>query len=245
MTERDDQEARWNAWAEQDDRVFSTTDPRAASLFLAKLAGGGRALDLGAATGRVALAVAAQGVPVTALDISPAMVQRITEAAENLPVTAQIGDMAEVEVDGVFNVVFTTLSSFFGLLTQERQIACFRNVANVLAPGGYFVIEAFAPLRQAIVTHRQQIAIRDLSTEHVDLSATMHDPATQRITFQEIRFNPDGMRMLPIEIRYAWPSELDLMARLAGLSLRARFCDWEEGRFGPGSSHHVSLYGAS
>ncbi len=242
MAESEEQAARWDLWASHDDRVFATADPRPAGMFLAKIAAGGHALELGAATGRVAVALAEQGVPVTALDISPEMIRRIEDARGSLPVTARVGDMAEVPVDGAFSLVYATLSTFFGLLTQERQIECFTNVARVLAPDGKFVIEAFVPLRQGIVTRGQQLAIRAMAPGCVDLSATLHDAANQRITFQEIRVDADGLRMLPIEIRYVWPSELDLMARLAGMSLHARYGDWDCGAFSSASLRHISLY---
>jgi SAM-dependent methyltransferase len=243
VSEQHEQAARWDRWAEQDVRVFGTHDPRPATTFLAKLAGGERALELGPGAGQVAMALAEHGIPVTALEISPQMAKHIEQRKGELPVTVQVGDMAEFDVDGQFNLIYTTTSTFYSLLTQQRQIDCFSSVARALTGDGRFVIDAFVPLKVPAVLGSQVVSLRDLTPDLVDLSATKHNPVTQRILFQEVRLESAGMRILPIEIRYAWPSELDLMARLVGLCLVGRYSGWDEQPYGSSSTRHVSVYG--
>ncbi|MFJ2087537.1 class I SAM-dependent methyltransferase [Micromonospora chokoriensis] len=239
MSEPSDQASRWDAWADDDDALFGVPDPHHAATFLSDLAGSGPVLDLGAGTGRVATAIASHGIPVTALDISPAMVRRLKEVAGELPIDTVIGDMAEPPVDGPYSLVYTTHSTIFSLLTQTRQVACFASAARVLTPNGCFVIDAFIPSGR---TTPSGLAVRALSAAHVDLSITVHDPLHQRMTFQEVRLSNGNLRLLPIEIRYAAPSELDLMAGMAGMALVARYANWDRAELARGSQRHVSVY---
>ena len=209
---------------------------------LRELARGGRALELGIGTGRVALPLQQSGVEVHGIDASQAMVDRLRAkpGGETIPVT--LGDFADVAVDGEFSLVFALFSTFFSLLTQDDQLRCFDNVARHLSAGGAFVIEAFVP---DLVRYRrgQDVRASHVGTGEVRLAVSQLNPASQQITSQQIVLTEEGVRLYPVKIRYVWPSELDLMARLAGLELRRRWEDWQRAPFTPGSGRHVSVYG--
>ncbi len=242
MTEQDEQASRWDLWADQDVKTYGAKDPQTAATFLAKLSGPAGALELGAGIGLVARALAAHGVPVTALDISPEMCARIDTSRGDVAVTTVVGDMADIPVCGPFDLIYATTSTFYSLLSQQRQLSCLSNSARLLTPHGKIVLELFAPLRQGAVTHRQNLALRAFGEDNVDISATVHDPVSQRITFREIRIAATSMNVLPVEIRYTWPSELDLMARVAGLQLLHRYSGWDGGVFDANSVRHLSVY---
>ena len=209
---------------------------------LRELAGGGRALELGIGTGRVALPLQQAGVEVHGIDASQAMVDRLRAkpGGDTIPVT--VGDFADVAVEGEFSLVFALFSTFFSLLTQDEQVRCFQNVARHLGAGGAFVIEAFVP-DLARYDRGQDVRAVRVGTDEVRLGVSQLDPVGQQITSQQIALTEEGARLYPVKIRYAWPSELDLMARLAGLGLRHRWEDWQRAPFAQGSSRHISVYG--
>ena len=208
---------------------------------LEELAGGGRALELGIGTGMVALPLAARGVEVHGIDASPEMVAalRAKPGGETLPVT--MGDFAEVSVEGEFSLVYVVYNTLFALQTQEEQVRCFRNVAARLAPGGSFVVEAFVP-DLAQLSAGRGVRLLHIADDRVGIRVFEHDPVGQKLRSRHVVFNDGGTRVFPVEVRYAWPSELDLMARLAGLRLRARWGDWRRGAFDAKSEKHVSVY---
>ena len=208
---------------------------------LARLAGSGRALELGIGTGRVALPLAARGVEVHGIDSSEEMVARMRAkpGGDAIPVT--IGDFADFRVVGTFELVFAVFNTFFMLTTQEQQVQCFARVAEHLGDGGVFLIEAFVPDPTRFV-QGQHVSIGSLDSDAVQLDLTRHDAAGQRVTTQHVLIGESGTRLYPAQLRYAWPSELDLMARLAGLRLRERWSGWAGSRFTPSSTSHVSLY---
>ena len=217
---------------------------------LTELARGGRALDLGPGTGRVAVPLAQAGTRVTALDISPVVLDQLRTHVEGLPVgSVEIdlveADMARFTLTDQYTVIYSTWSTLFALLTQDDQVACFQHAAAALAPGGVFVVDAFAPLNDPVVHTTDRTFVRAAGEAHVDVSYMRHSAPKQRIRFQEVRHTPDGSRLTPVDIRYAWPSEMDLMARLAGLSLSARYADWVKAPFTATSYRHVSIYAAS
>jgi SAM-dependent methyltransferase len=228
-------------WAAVYDELHGHVDPSAAVERLCELAAGGPVLELGIGTGRVAIPLAARGVPVHGIDASEAMVQQLRAKPGGAAIPVTLGDFAAVAVDGRYAVVYVVFSTIFGLLTQDAQVACFRNVAARLAPGGVFVVEAFVP--DVVRFDRQQrVHVHRIEPGRVDASLSRHEPVAQRIISQHVTLTDGGVRLLPIELRYAWPSELDLMARLAGLRLRERCGDWQRGRFTETSSIHVSIY---
>lgn len=208
---------------------------------LADLARGGPALELGIGTGRVALPLAARGVEVHGIDASEAMVAKLRakEGGAAIPVT--IGDFAGVEVEGSFSLVFVVFNTLFALLSQEEQVRCFQNVARRLTPDGVFLIDAFVPdvarFARGAYTQASQV-----ETDHVMLDVSRHDPLGQRIVSSHVWITDGGVRLYPVHLRYAWPSELDLMARLAGLRLRDRWGGWRGEPFTADSARHVSVY---
>jgi SAM-dependent methyltransferase len=208
---------------------------------LAELAGDGPALELGVGTGRVALPLAERGVEVHGIDASEAMVARLREkpGGDGIPVT--FGDFADVGVDASFSLIFVVFNTLFALLTQEDQVRCFANVATRLQPGGVFVVEAFVP-DLSLFDHGQNVSVQRIEMAAVSLDVSRHDAATQRVSAQHLVLQADRVRLRPVELRYAWPSELDLMARLAGVHLRERWGGWQKEPFHAGSAGHVSVY---
>ena len=225
--------------AEIYDRMVTGTGPVEV---LARLAGDGRALELGIGTGRVALPLAAQGVDVHGIEASEAMVAKLRAkpGGDAIPVT--IADFADFRVGGTFELIFAVFNTFFMLATQEQQVQCFARVAEHLSAGGVFLIEAFVP-DPTRFANGQSVGISHLESDAVQLDLSRHDAAGQRVTCQHLVIDAAGTRLFPAQLRYAWPSELDLMARLAGLRLRERWSGWSGARFTSASTSHVSLYG--
>lgn len=226
------------------DDLYAELDPSAAVACLAELAGGGRALELAIGTGRIALPLRERGVDVHGIDASAEMVARLRQkpGGDDIPVT--LGDFADVSVDGEFSLVFIAFNTLFALLTQEDQLRCFRNVSAHLAPGGVFVIEAFVPDLSRF-DRGQRVSTTRLELGEVTIEASVHDVASQRVDTAHIFLSDEGVELCPLKIRYAWPSELDLMAMLAGLRLRERWGGWEKEPFSSESGSHVSVYEAA
>jgi SAM-dependent methyltransferase len=208
---------------------------------LHRLAGSGPALELGIGTGRIALPLQQRGVEVYGIDASPAMVARLRAkpGGDRIPVT--MGSFADVAVDSQFSLVYVPFNTFYALLTQEEQVRCFQNVARHLRPEGVFVTEAFFPDLTRF-TGRQTVRAVSIETGEVQLDASQVDPVTQVITSQHIMLGEQGVRLFPVRLRYAWPSELDLMAALAGMRLRHRWGSWEGAPFTADSGKHISVY---
>ena len=209
---------------------------------LAELAGAGPVLELGIGTGRLALPLAARGLAVHGIDASEAMVKKLRAkpGGERIPVA--IGDFADVAVDGRFPLIFVAFNTFFGLSSQEDQVRCFARVAEHLTDDGVFVLEAFVP-DVTRFDRGQRVGVTHMGVGDVQLEASLHDPVAQRIRSHHIVMsNEGGARLYPVHVRYAWPSELDLMARLAGLHLRARWSYWDKSEFTAASRSHVSVY---
>ncbi|HJZ80659.1 MAG TPA: class I SAM-dependent methyltransferase [Pyrinomonadaceae bacterium] len=213
----------------------------AAITALAELAGDGRALELGIGTGRIALPLAARGVKVYGVDVAPSMVARLRAKPAGDNIEVFVGDFADLEVPGKFALIYIVFNTFFNLLTQEAQVRCFRNVARHLAPGGGFLIEAFVPDMKRFDGDQTNRATK-VTTEHIEMDVCRHEPAEQRVVSQKVIITDGHVRLYPIQIRYAWPSELDLMAQLAGLRLRERWENWQGARFTSQSGKHISLY---
>jgi SAM-dependent methyltransferase len=223
------------------DEWYSAFDEAAVNT-LSEMARGGRVLELGIGTGRIALPLRQKGVVVHGIDASTAMVAKLRAkpGGENIPVT--IGDFADVAIEGQFSLIYVLFNTFFALLTQEAQLRCFENVARHLGPEGVFVMEAFVP-DVARFSGGQTTRTIGLTEAEVRLDATLHDPLTQQITIQHVVLSEQGVRLYPVKLRYVWPSELDLMARLAGLSLRERWGSWTRDSFTADSGQHISVYG--
>ena len=208
---------------------------------LAGLAGTGPALELGIGTGRVALPLGARGVEVHGIDASEAMVARLRAkpGGDAIPVT--IGNFVDLPVPGRFALIYIPFNTFFALLTQDDQVRCFAGVADHLTEGGRFLIDAFVPDPCRYHGH-QYWGVRQIETDAVQLEAARHDPVNQRIVMQRILLTADGTRLFPVNMRYAWPAELDLMARMAGLRLEHRWGGWRREPFTAASTAHITVY---
>lgn len=222
------------------DDWFTTYDPHAIDV-LAELANQGRALELGIGTGRFALPLAAKGVEVHGVDAAESMIARLREkpGGDRLQITT--GNFAEVPVQEKFALVYIVFNTFFALSSQDEQVRCFRNVAAHLEPGGCFVIEAFVPDLTRFTGGQVNWATK-VTADEVQLDVGQHDPATQRVVSQKVVITDGNVRLYPVQIRYCWPSELDLMAQLAGLHLRERWANWKREPFTSQSGQHISIY---
>lgn len=209
---------------------------------LRELAQGGRALELGIGTGRVALPMQHSGVEVHGIDASEAMVARLRAKPDGESIPISLGDFADVAVEGQFSLVYVLVNTFFALLTQDDQVRCFENVARHLSADGVFVIEAFVPDLKRFDGGQAVRTIR-VSDDEVRLDISQLDPASQTVTSQHVTLTERGVRLYPVKLRYAWPAELDLMARLAGLQLRQRWDSWQRAPFTEESGKHISVYG--
>jgi SAM-dependent methyltransferase len=197
---------------------------------LDELARGGPALELAIGTGRVALPLTARGVRVDGIDISPAMVDKLRAKPGGETIEVTIGNFADVGVEGRYSLVFLLFNTLFALLTQEQQVRCFANVAEHLTEEGVFVVEAFVPDLTRF-THDQTVHAIEVGLDQLQLTASRHDAAAQRVDSSHVFLTNGGVRLYPVAIRYAWPSELDLMARLAGLRLLERWAGWRREPF--------------
>jgi SAM-dependent methyltransferase len=207
--------------------------------FLDHLAGTGAALELGIGTGRIALPLSRRGHLVHGIELSPAMVaeMRTKPGANEIGVT--IGDFATTTVDGTFTLAYLVRNTIMNLTTQDEQVACFRNVAAHLKPGGSFVIEVMVPELQRLPPGE---TIHAFTVTPTHLGFEEYDVATQ-IAVSHHYWVVDGkLETLSAPFRYVWPSELDLMARLAGLTFRERWSNWNREPFTKESREHISVW---
>jgi SAM-dependent methyltransferase len=224
-------------------RVARRGDEDAAVAFLAGLAGNGTALELAIGAGRIAIPLVRRGVRLNGIDISQAMIDELKSLPDGDRIDVVLGDFADVPVSGTYRLVYIVWNSFFNLLTQDDQIRCFENVAKHLDDQGSFVIEAFVPGFLHRLRNDQYVEAESIETDEVKLDVLRHDPATQTIEESHVTFSSGGVRLNPVVQRYAWPSELDLMARLAGLELKERWGGFGREPFIAKSELHVSVYG--
>lgn len=232
------------------ERVAAAYDTRSAGMFdpavvgpavelLAELAGDGAALEFAIGTGRIALPLAERGVRVAGIDNSDAMLARLREKPGAARIEAMVGDMAATRVDGEFSLVYLVFNTIFNLGTQEGQVACFENAAAHLRTGGRFVIEARVPELQRLPLGQTVLPWR---ADPDGMSYYVYDVVTQRLSGRHYEFVDGRVECNPIEMRYAWPAELDLMARLAGMRLEHRWAGWRREPFTALSPSHVSVY---
>jgi SAM-dependent methyltransferase len=207
--------------------------------FLAGLAGDGAALELGIGTGRIALPLSQRGVRVHGIDLSAAMVSRLRAkpGAEEIAVT--IGDFATTEVEGTFSVAYLVFNTINNLTTQDEQAACFLNVAAHLEPGGCFVIEVGVPALQRLPPGE---TVRAFKVTPTRLGFDEYDVVSQGLISHHYSVRDGELEVNSVPFRYVWPSELDLMARLAGTTLRERWSGWKREPFTAGSTKHVSVW---
>jgi SAM-dependent methyltransferase len=207
-----------------------------------QLAGdGGNVLELGVGTGRLAVPMTAAGLSVTGVDASPEMLDVLRRRDTGQRVSIVRGDMVDDLPEGPFDAALVAYNTIFNLLDADRQQACFEAVASRLAPGGRFVVEAFVPDEEVI--HREQVTVRSMGVDHVVLSVSRHEPATQRADGQFVEITESGgVRLRPWAIRWAAPGELDAMASAAGFALEHRWADMTEAPFDDDSPGHVTVY---
>ncbi|MBA2274164.1 MAG: class I SAM-dependent methyltransferase [Actinobacteria bacterium] len=225
-----------------DDWYDELFDTEGAVDLLARLAGGGRALELAIGTGRVAVPLTGAGVEVHGIDASEAMVAKLRAKPGGGDIPLTIGDFTDVGVEGKFSLVYVVFNTFFALTSQRDQVTCYRNVAEHLDDDGVFVIEAFVP-DPTRFDRGQRVDAGRVEPGEVVIDASRHDPVSQRTFANHIVITEHGTRLFPVQIRYAWPSELDLMAELAGLVLKERWSGWRGQPFTSSSEAHVSVYG--
>jgi SAM-dependent methyltransferase len=222
------------------DTVHGEHDPTAIAT-LPALTGQGPALELGIGTGRLALPLAQRGITVHGIDASSAMIAKLRSKVGGADIAVTIGDFSRVIIDERFELVFVAFNTFFSLVTADDQVRCFYNVVSMLTPTGAFVIEAFVP-DLGRFDRGQRLSVFRIEPRAVWIEASKHDAATQVVDSQLVRLSAEGVRLFPIRIRYAWPSELDAMARVAGLRLRDRWTGWNKQPFSSASMAHVSVY---
>jgi SAM-dependent methyltransferase len=207
--------------------------------FLAELAGSGRALELGIGTGRIALPLARRGVSVHGIELSRAMVARLRAKPGGEEIDVTIGDFATTTVDGTFSVAYVVFNTIGNLTTQAAQVACFRNVAAHLEPGGCFVVELVVPELQRLPPG-ETLRVFQASPTHWGIDE--FDVANQELTSHHFELVDGHFELVSLPFRYAWPAELDLMAELAGLTLRERWSSWTREPFTSESPKHISVW---
>jgi SAM-dependent methyltransferase len=226
-------------WADNYD--LGELDPQPAVDFLAGLVADGSALELAIGTGRVALPLAARGVTVDGVEASPEMVAKLRAKDGGADLRVVIGDMADVPVQGPYQMVFLVYNTLFNLVREQRQRDCFRNVARVLAPGGAFVIETFVP-DPPESDEDERVEVREVTEDSASIRLHKYDRAAQTFIRQNIRFDGSGVHLSPFAMRYCWPEQIDDMARAAGLRLTERYAGWHREPFEATSTSHVSVY---
>lgn len=208
--------------------------------FLERLADGGPALEFAVGTGRVGIPLQARGVPVTGVELSEPMVAELRGKVEEDALPVFVGDMATTTLPGEFTLVYLVWNTIGNLRTQDEQVACFANAARHLRPGGRFVVEVGVPSLRRLPPGQRAVPF-DVSEQHVGFDT--YDLATQQAVSHHYTRESDGrMRYGAHHYRYVWPSELDLMARLAGLELEQRLADWDGSPFTAESDKHVSVW---
>jgi SAM-dependent methyltransferase len=233
--------------ATYDDDTADMSTPGALAPIIAVLeefAGTGPILELAIGTGRVALPLAQRGHHVVGIELAPAMVARMRakQGRDGAAVPVVLGDMTSAQAPGVgsFSLVYLVYNSLMNLTSQEAQVRCFENAAAHLAAGGHFLVEILVPALRRLPAG-ERFVVFDQSDSHVGIDE--YDTATQDLWSHHISFLPGGqVRRASPPFRYAWPAELDLMARLAGLRLVRRWGDWDKSDFTGESTKHVSVW---
>lgn len=228
--------------AERYDDDPTITDPHVVNPmvdFLADLAGQGSALELGIGTGRVALPLSQKGVPVSGIDLSPDMIEKLKAKPGAGAIGVTVGDFATTKVTRGFHLVYLVFNTITNLISQEAQVQCFRNAAEHLVPGGYFVIETFIP-ELRLLPPGETIRPHNLTSSRFDFDE--YSVATQGLVSHHLRKENGVFHDDFLPFRYVWPSELDLMAQIAGMRLRERWSNWHRDPFTSDSTSHVSVW---
>ena len=224
---------------DQDAEMFDPAVVEPVVEVLVDLAGDGRALEFGIGTGRIALPLAQHGVPVHGIELSKAMVARLRAKPGGDEIGVTIGDFATAAVDTTFSVAYLVFNTIGNLTTQEAQVACFRNAAAHLEPGGCFVIEVGVPTLRSLPPGETACVFHISET---NWGIDEYDVATQGLRSHHFELADGSVEYFSVPFRYVWPSELDLMAQLAGMGLRERWSDWTREPFTSDSRKHVSVW---
>jgi SAM-dependent methyltransferase len=218
-------------------------DEEAAASFLAEMAQGRRALEFAIGTGRIALPLAAKGVKVDGIELSPDMVKRLRAKRGGKKINVILGDMSEAGTKRRYGLVYLVFNTIFNLLTAESQIRCFENAAAHLLPGGQFVVETAVPHAWIDFNNPNYVRAENVGKKSVTLDVARYDPVTQLMEENHVTLTRKGIEMGPIVCRLITPGEMDLMARIAGLRLIERYENWQRSPFNAHSKAHVSVYG--
>ncbi|HEX3300771.1 MAG TPA: class I SAM-dependent methyltransferase [Actinomycetota bacterium] len=224
---------------ETESTQFSRGEIDAAVELLAELSDGGRALEFAIGTGRIALPLAKRGVDVAGIELSEAMVARLRDKPGGSDIPVAIGDMTSTTIEGPFSLIYLVYNSIENLTTQDAQVACFRNAAAHLSPGGRFLIEVGVPGLQRLplgTTHQVFHASDDY------WGVDEYDVVNQGLISHHIENDNGEYRRVSMPFRYAWPAEFDLMAQLAGMTLRNRWAGWRREPFTGESRQHISIW---
>ena len=208
---------------------------------IAELADGGKVLELGIGTGRLALPLLARGIEVHGVDGSAEMVEKLRQKPGGDRIPVVVGDFAHADAGRGFTLVVLAVNTIFALPDQEAQVECFRNAARHLAPAGRFVIEAWVPDVGAF-RHNRVVRPRIIQSDRISIETAELDPVTQTMRTTQAVFSDGSVRLYPANHRYAWPAELDLMAQLAGLHREERWANWTRSPFTADSQAHVTVY---
>ena len=219
--------------------LFEPSVIEPAVAFLAEHARGGPVLELGIGTGRLALPLAGRGLEVQGIELSPAMVAEMRKKPGGEDIAVTVGDMATTQVGSTFKLAYLVRNTIMNLTTQDDQVACFANVSRHLRPGGRFVIEVVVPDLQRLPPG-ETVRPFDVSKSHLGFDE--YDLSVQRLVSHHYWLRGGEIEYGPVPFRYVWPSELDLMARLAGMTLLERWGDWEREPFSADSRSHISVW---
>lgn len=226
---------------EYDDLYAGLLDTDGAVAKLAELAGDGPLLELGIGTGRLALPLVERGVEVHGVDASAEMVDKLHAKPGGAGIPVVVGDFAEADAGRDFAIVVLAINTIYALPDQQAQVRCFANAARHLRPGGRFVVEAWVP--DVAAFHRGRLVRpRVMRGDHISIEVAELDPVHQLMRTSQAVFRNGSVRVYPANHRYAWPSELDLMAQLAGMGRTHRWADWHEAPFTADSRDHVTVY---
>ena len=217
-------------------------DENAAADFLAEIAGGRPALEFAIGTGRIALPLAARGVTVDGIELSPDMVESLRSRPGGQQFEVTLGDMSIVTTGRQYGLVYLVFNTIFNLLTVDDQIHCFENAARHLVPGGHFVVETALPHAWIAPDQPDYVHAEHVGLDTVRFDLARYDPVTQLLEENHVSITPEGIKMMPMLARLITPGEMDLMARIAGLRLVHRFSNWQRSVFDADSKAHVSVY---
>jgi SAM-dependent methyltransferase len=225
------------------DELAIRGDEIATVSFLEEMARGGPALELAIGTGRIALPLSERGVRVDGIDFSPAMVAKLRAKPGGDKIAVTMGNFADVAIPHTYRLIYIVFNTLFNLLTQDEQVRCFENVAAHLTKDGVFVVEGEVPAEWYRLRNNQYVDLEGLEVGVVRLDVARYDPVKQLLEETHLVLSSTGIQLNPIVTRYAWPAELDLMARIAGLQLKERWGGWSRDPFTGSSRNCVSVYG--